>query len=147
MTSYGGNAGKRSFHPGDAPAFPRMTRDGIFFLDSCVRLTDVKDGTSNTFLFGERFHHDPEHDRRNPIFFPGNGPLAGFGKWGTFLEFDSATYEQMLRLNIHSLVELCRLYAPGMVSRRSGGIINVASTAAFLPVAFAAPRPARRGRL
>jgi prepilin-type N-terminal cleavage/methylation domain-containing protein/prepilin-type processing-associated H-X9-DG protein len=82
MTSYGGNAGRRSFHPGDPPAFPRMTRDGIFFLDSCVRLTDVKDGTSTTFLFGERFHHDPEHDRRNPIFFPGNGPLASFGKWG-----------------------------------------------------------------
>src|SRR5262245_37078647 len=41
MTSYGGNAGTRAFHPGPAPAFPRMTRDGIFYLDSCVRLTDV----------------------------------------------------------------------------------------------------------
>ena len=63
---------------------------------------------------------------------------AGFGKWGAFLEFDGATYQEMLTLNIHSLVELCRLYAPAMVSRHSGGIINVASTAAFLPVPFAA---------
>ena len=40
MSSYGGNAGKRSvLHPS------RMTRDGIFFVDSSVRLTDVTDGT------------------------------------------------------------------------------------------------------
>jgi len=82
MTSYGGNAGKRSFHPGDPPALPRLTRDGIFTLDRCFRLADVTDGTSSTFLFGERFHHDPEHDRRKPIFFPTIGPLAGWGKWG-----------------------------------------------------------------
>jgi prepilin-type N-terminal cleavage/methylation domain-containing protein/prepilin-type processing-associated H-X9-DG protein len=82
LSSYGGNAGKRSFHPGDPPDFPRMTRDGIFFLDSSVRLTDITDGTSNTFLFGERFHHDPEFDRRLPDTFPTIAPLAGWGKWG-----------------------------------------------------------------
>ncbi|HEY7425586.1 MAG TPA: DUF1559 domain-containing protein, partial [Gemmataceae bacterium] len=82
MTSYGGNAGKRSFHPGDPPTFPRMTRDGIFTLDQCIRLADITDGTSSTFLFGERFHRDPEYDLRQPIFFPLNGPLIGFGKWG-----------------------------------------------------------------
>jgi prepilin-type processing-associated H-X9-DG protein len=82
VTSYGGNAGRRSFHPGDPPAFPRLTRDGIFVLDRCIRLADITDGTSTTFLFGERFHHDPEFDRRRPIFFPKNGPLAGWGMWG-----------------------------------------------------------------
>jgi prepilin-type N-terminal cleavage/methylation domain-containing protein/prepilin-type processing-associated H-X9-DG protein len=83
MSSYGGNAGKRSFHPGDPPAFPRMTRDGIFFIDSSVRLTDVTDGTSNTFLFGERFHYDPEFDRRQPVVWPGFLLLADLGKWGS----------------------------------------------------------------
>jgi prepilin-type N-terminal cleavage/methylation domain-containing protein/prepilin-type processing-associated H-X9-DG protein len=82
LTSYGGNAGKRSFHPGNPPAFPRLTRDGIFFLDRCIRVTDITDGTSTTFLFGERYHRDPEFDRLEPVFFPANGPLAGFGKWG-----------------------------------------------------------------
>ncbi len=82
MSSYGGNAGKRSFHPGDPPDFPRLTRDGVFFLDSTIRLADITDGTSNTLLFGERYHRDPEHDLRNPIFFPTNGPLASWGKWG-----------------------------------------------------------------
>src|SRR5262245_32738930 len=45
MSSYGGNAGKRSV------LSSRMTRDGIFFIDSGVCLLDVKDGTSSTFLF------------------------------------------------------------------------------------------------
>jgi prepilin-type N-terminal cleavage/methylation domain-containing protein/prepilin-type processing-associated H-X9-DG protein len=82
MTSYGGNAGRRSFHPGGPPTFPRLTRDGIFFLDICIRLGDITDGTSSTLLFGERFHHDPEFDRRKPLFFPLNGPFVGWGKWG-----------------------------------------------------------------
>jgi prepilin-type N-terminal cleavage/methylation domain-containing protein/prepilin-type processing-associated H-X9-DG protein len=82
MTSYGGNAGRRSFHPGDPPAFPRLTRDGIFSFDTCVRLADITDGTSNTFLFGERFHRDPEFERRKPLFFPTVSPLAGWGRWG-----------------------------------------------------------------
>jgi prepilin-type N-terminal cleavage/methylation domain-containing protein/prepilin-type processing-associated H-X9-DG protein len=82
MTSYGGNAGLRSFHPGDPPAFPRMTRDGIFFLDSSVRLAEITDGSSSTLLFGERYHRDLECDRRLPIGWPTNGPLAGWGKWG-----------------------------------------------------------------
>ena len=34
MSSYGGNAGKRSVPPGPPPDFPGMTRDGIFFIDS-----------------------------------------------------------------------------------------------------------------
>src|SRR5262245_36886252 len=70
LTSYGGNAGKRSVHTGGPPAFPRITRDGIFFIDSSVRLTDITDGTSNTFLFGERFHRDPEFDRHRPLVWP-----------------------------------------------------------------------------
>src|SRR5262245_32647791 len=82
LTSYGGNAGKRSFHPGNPPDFPRLTRDGIFFLDTCIRLADITDGSSNTLLFGERFHRDPEFDRLKAVFFPLNGPLAGWGKWG-----------------------------------------------------------------
>src|SRR5262249_27406698 len=50
MTSYGGSVGKRS-----APVVD-FTRDGIFFVDSCVRSTDVTDGSTNTLLFGERYH-------------------------------------------------------------------------------------------
>jgi prepilin-type N-terminal cleavage/methylation domain-containing protein/prepilin-type processing-associated H-X9-DG protein len=82
MATYGGNAGKRSFHPGLPPTFSRLSRDGIFWLDSCVRLREITDGTSTTFLLGERYHRDPEDDRLRPIFFPAIAPLAAFGKWG-----------------------------------------------------------------
>jgi prepilin-type N-terminal cleavage/methylation domain-containing protein/prepilin-type processing-associated H-X9-DG protein len=77
VSSYGGNAGKRSIATATSP----RTLDGIFFLDSKVRLADIIDGTSNTFLFGERSHRDPEFDRRQPIVLPGNAPIEGLGKW------------------------------------------------------------------
>ena len=82
MSSYGGNAGKRSMPPGPPPDFPGMTRDGIFFIDSSVRLSHVTDGSSNTLLFGERFHHDPEFDFLQPDVLPGVAPMAALGKWG-----------------------------------------------------------------
>jgi prepilin-type N-terminal cleavage/methylation domain-containing protein/prepilin-type processing-associated H-X9-DG protein len=84
MSSYGGNAGKHSVPLGAPPAFPGISRDGIFFIGSRVRLTDVTDGSSNTFLFGERFHRDSEFDRRQPVVSPqlGINPIAQVGMWG-----------------------------------------------------------------
>jgi prepilin-type N-terminal cleavage/methylation domain-containing protein/prepilin-type processing-associated H-X9-DG protein len=82
MSSYGGSAGKRSVPMGVPPAFPGITRDGIFFIGSCVRLTDVTDGSSNTFLFGERYHRDPEFDRLRPVVSPGILPMTDLGRWG-----------------------------------------------------------------
>ena len=39
----------------------------------------------------------------------------------------------MIRVNIAALTHLSGLFLPGMIERRSGGILNVASTAAFQP--------------
>ena len=75
LSSYGGNAGKRSWPLGSD------TRDGIFFQDSRVRLAYVTDGASNTFLFGERLHDDPVFDRLTYIYDPSFYPLAKIGKW------------------------------------------------------------------
>jgi prepilin-type processing-associated H-X9-DG protein len=58
-----------------------MTQDGIFYVDSCARLTaDITDGSSNTLLFGERYHRDPEYDRQE-LLLAGGGPIEGTGKW------------------------------------------------------------------
>src|SRR5262249_13055431 len=75
LSSYGGNAGKRSFGPNYA------TRDGVFFQDSRIRLADVTDGASNTFLLGELSHLDPEFDRLAFTYSPAWYPLAKTGQW------------------------------------------------------------------
>lgn len=58
---------------------------------------------------------------------------AGFGDFGMFWESDWGKTNQMIQLNITSLTALCRLFLPGMIKRKSGRILNVASTAAFQP--------------
>ncbi len=83
ISSYGGNAGMRSVPWGPAPTFPLLTRDGIFFLDSCIGFADVTDGLSNTFLFGERYHRDPEYDLRQPVVWPGVASMDHLGRWAT----------------------------------------------------------------
>jgi len=58
---------------------------------------------------------------------------AGFGLRGPFAELDAARQRGMIDLNCGALTELCRAVAPAMLERRSGAILNVASTAAFQP--------------
>jgi hypothetical protein len=58
---------------------------------------------------------------------------AGFGLIGRFAELDAKRERQMVDLNIGVLMDLCRAVAPDMIKRKSGGILNVASTAAFQP--------------
>ena len=58
---------------------------------------------------------------------------AGFGLIGRFAELDAKRERQMVDLNIGVLMDLCRAVAPDMIERKSGGILNVASTAAFQP--------------
>jgi short-subunit dehydrogenase len=56
---------------------------------------------------------------------------AGFGQFGLFAESDLETCLQQIQLNITTLTHLTRLYLPEMLERKSGRILNVASTAAF----------------
>ena len=58
---------------------------------------------------------------------------AGFGLIGRFAELDAKRERQMIDLNVGALTDLCRAVAPGMIERKSGAILNVASTAAFQP--------------
>jgi short-subunit dehydrogenase len=58
---------------------------------------------------------------------------AGFGLIGRFAALDATRERQMIDLNVGALTDLCRAVAPGMIERKSGGILNVASTAAFQP--------------
>jgi hypothetical protein len=56
---------------------------------------------------------------------------AGFGDFGMFVETNWNKELQMINLNITTLTQFTKLYLQDMVNRKSGKIMNVASTAAF----------------
>lgn len=58
---------------------------------------------------------------------------AGFGFHGHFAEVPAEKYLSMIQVNVTALVHLSRLFLPDMIAHSSGGILNVASTAAFVP--------------
>lgn len=58
---------------------------------------------------------------------------AGFGAIGRFDQIDLPRQLEMIQVNVTALVHLTHLFLPGMIQRGRGGILNVASTAAFLP--------------
>lgn len=58
---------------------------------------------------------------------------AGVGDFAAFADADPAKLAVMMQLNMVSLTELMRHYLPGMVERGSGRVLNVASTASFVP--------------
>jgi prepilin-type N-terminal cleavage/methylation domain-containing protein/prepilin-type processing-associated H-X9-DG protein len=82
ISSYGGNAGTRSVLTGGMPDLPRLSKDGVIYVGSNVGVADITDGSSNTLLFGERSHADPEYDRRTFEIRPDFPPMAGWGRWG-----------------------------------------------------------------
>lgn len=57
---------------------------------------------------------------------------AGFGVSGRFAETDWARERAMIGLNVTSLVELTKLFLPGMLARRRGDVLLVSSIAAFV---------------
>ena len=58
---------------------------------------------------------------------------AGFSRTAGFLNTDPADHAAMVRVMLSAPVELARLFAPGMVQRGYGRILNVASLAGRMP--------------
>jgi short-subunit dehydrogenase len=63
---------------------------------------------------------------------------AGFGSLGDFASLDLERELNIIDLNVRSLVDLTHRYLQPMRARKSGAIINVASTAGFQPVPYMA---------
>jgi short-subunit dehydrogenase len=59
---------------------------------------------------------------------------AGLSTMGPVHRSDPAKELAMVRTDVEAVVHLCSLLLPGMVERRSGVVLNVASTAAFQPL-------------
>jgi short-subunit dehydrogenase len=58
---------------------------------------------------------------------------AGYGAFGDFVQMPEEEILGQINLNIAALTQLTHLFLPPMVQRRSGRIMNVASTAGFQP--------------
>jgi len=58
---------------------------------------------------------------------------AGVGGHGKFYERKLLNDQAMMQLNMGALVSLTHLYLQAMIQRGSGRVLNVASTAAFIP--------------
>lgn len=58
---------------------------------------------------------------------------AGFGQSGRFDQVDTQRHLDVIAVNIAALTHLTRLFLPEMIARKRGGVLNVASTAAFVP--------------
>lgn len=70
-------------------------------------------------------------DRPRPVDVLVNN--AGFGSIGSFSELPVEGAVAEITVNVVAVVRLCRSALPGMLHRRHGGILNVASLAAFVP--------------
>jgi short-subunit dehydrogenase len=61
---------------------------------------------------------------------------AGFGARGRFTDLDPQRQVNMIQVNVTALTDLTRRLLPAMLDRNRGGVLNVASTAAFQPGPF-----------
>lgn len=61
---------------------------------------------------------------------------AGFGYNAPFVKSDPERQQNLIQVNVAVLTELCRAFAPGMVERGYGKILNVASMAGFMAGPF-----------
>lgn len=59
---------------------------------------------------------------------------AGLSTVGPVHTNDVGSELTMIRTNVEALAHLCSLFLPGMVERKAGAILNVASTAGFQPM-------------
>lgn len=79
---------------------------------------------------GRRLHGELE-DCSPPVEVVVNN--AGFSTHGAFHRADADAQAAMVRVMVEAPTELSRRFLAGMVERDRGGILNVASTAAFQP--------------
>ena len=72
---------------------------------------------------------------------------AGFAVWGPTETFESASFDTMFAANVRAAFVLVAAFAPGMVARGAGSIINVGSMAGRLGLAGGAAYGATKAAL
>jgi prepilin-type N-terminal cleavage/methylation domain-containing protein/prepilin-type processing-associated H-X9-DG protein len=76
-TSYAGNYGQKNYHPTSAPGGPAIPDGVLFLVDGpgnfatnfkAINIGAITDGTSNTIMLGEKYHHDRIFDTIDSFF-------------------------------------------------------------------------------
>jgi len=88
----------------------------------------IKDLSSTTAA--DEILHQLKHEKMSVDVLVNN---AGFGSYGKFAETDVKKQLSMMQVNMVTLTHLTKLLLPEMLEKKSGKILNVASTAAFFP--------------
>jgi uncharacterized protein len=68
---------------------------------------------------------------------------AGFGAYGAFADIDPAAIDALIDIHVRAVARLTRAALPGMIRRRAGAVINVASLLALAGDAPPYPLPYR----
>jgi hypothetical protein len=110
----------RSIDVLDATALRLRTQFGVTVETMRVDLAEASERSELIAAYGER---DIDVLINN----------AGLGSHGVLAEVPAVEALHLVELNCAAVVELTRAFLPPMLQRRTGGIINVASTAAFQP--------------
>jgi short-subunit dehydrogenase len=95
-------------------------------LDVHVRAVDLADKAQIQLLIDSL-----AHDKMDIDLLINN---AGLGDSGAFVTSDPIRNEQMALVNVVALTSLTRRLLPQMIAKRHGGILNVSSSAGFLPI-------------
>jgi 2-hydroxycyclohexanecarboxyl-CoA dehydrogenase len=61
---------------------------------------------------------------------------AGVGASGRFLDMSKSDWDWIMSINFMGVVNSCRVFAPQMVERRRGHVVNVSSGLAYTPTAI-----------
>jgi len=121
--------------------------DVVLVARRAPRLTDLATSLTKTYRIEARPLAADLADPDAPLRISaelGDAPIeilinnAGFGIRGPFAETNWERDAALLQVNVTALAQLTKLILPGMIARRSGRILNVASTAAFVPGPFMA---------
>jgi prepilin-type N-terminal cleavage/methylation domain-containing protein/prepilin-type processing-associated H-X9-DG protein len=107
LTSYGGCSGTSQ----TTTLGPLCLKNGIFYMNSAVRITDITDGTSNTLFFGER-------SRLNLPATSSSEALGGWAWANQYAQEDNTmnTSKPMEGTKIHDLNQFGSQHAGGQIS-------------------------------